>query len=237
MGYNAGFAANQLAASNNLLIGYQSGDSITSGSDNIIIGYDEDTPSATTSNHLNIGSLIIGTIGSSSVTIKGALYIDEKIVYVDNSEQITAYHKLKTFLYKTTDESVANSTTLQDDDDLITALKANTVYQIEGRIHVESASATPDFKYAFSIPTGSTISLTGFGAEKAGAFFATDQHLDLEENTIALNAGVHSYLNFWGIVETNSTAGNIKLQWAQNASNATATILGKLSSIEIWEIE
>ena len=176
--------------------------------------------------HIKNGSIKISTDGGS-----------EGIIFQDDSEQITAYHDLEVFVYKASSESVTDSDVLQDDDDLVVALKANTVYHFEGRLHMESSSAVPDFKYTFSVPAGSTVAATGFGAEKAGAFFATDQHLDLEENTIALSAGVHSYLNFWGMVETDSTAGDIKFQWAQNTSNGSATWVGTYSSFHVREVE
>ncbi len=68
IGYKSGFAL-QTNANNNVLLGYQAGNSITTGTDNIIIGYDEDTPTATTSNHLNIGGLIYGDLSGGNVGI------------------------------------------------------------------------------------------------------------------------------------------------------------------------
>ncbi|MCK5358837.1 MAG: hypothetical protein KAJ48_10615, partial [Elusimicrobiales bacterium] len=68
MGYKAGFV---LTGSKNILLGFQAGDSLTSGASNIIIGYDEDTPTETTSNHLNIGGIITGDLISGDVTITG----------------------------------------------------------------------------------------------------------------------------------------------------------------------
>ena len=70
LGYRAGYSND--TGDNNLLLGYQAGDSITSGSDNIIIGYDEDTPSATTSNWLNIGGTIEGEmVATGTMTFVG----------------------------------------------------------------------------------------------------------------------------------------------------------------------
>ncbi len=66
-GYWAGHALT--TGSNNVLVGYKAGDSITSGANNIIIGYDKDAPSATTSNHLNIGGVIYGDLSTGNVGI------------------------------------------------------------------------------------------------------------------------------------------------------------------------
>ena len=56
-------------ALNNILIGWQAGNIITTGNNNIIIGHDIDPTTATTNNQLNIANLIYGTIGSNIVGI------------------------------------------------------------------------------------------------------------------------------------------------------------------------
>ena len=48
-------------ADNNILIGYQAADNLTTGNNNIIIGYNIDNVTATADNRLNIGNLIFGT--------------------------------------------------------------------------------------------------------------------------------------------------------------------------------
>ncbi|MCK5582664.1 MAG: hypothetical protein KAI33_02680, partial [Elusimicrobiales bacterium] len=73
MGYQAGFNLRSGSA-DNLLLGFRSGDNLTSGARNIIIGYDEDPPTATTDDYLNIGGIIIGEMAISSVTVLGDLY-------------------------------------------------------------------------------------------------------------------------------------------------------------------
>ena len=60
LGYRAGFIA-ETGASNNILLGYQAADNLTTGNNNIIIGYDIDNVTATADNVLNIGNLIFGT--------------------------------------------------------------------------------------------------------------------------------------------------------------------------------
>jgi len=60
LGYRAGYAA-QTGADNNILLGYQAADNLTTGNNNIVIGYDIDLTTATADNTLNIGNLIFGT--------------------------------------------------------------------------------------------------------------------------------------------------------------------------------
>jgi len=158
---------------------------------------------------------------------------NEGMIFQDNSVLTSAGY----LRWKPADESVATSETYQDDNDLYADLMLGTTYHIEGRLHMVSASAVPDCKIRFSIPAGSTITLSGFGAEKGGTFFSIDAHSDLEENTIDLGAGVHSDLNFWGMIFVGPTSGRFKLQWAQDTSNADATTIQKGSTLHVRKAE
>jgi hypothetical protein len=60
VGYRAGYASDD-GSGNNILLGYQAADNLTTGNNNIIIGYDIDNVTATADNRLNIGNLIFGT--------------------------------------------------------------------------------------------------------------------------------------------------------------------------------
>ncbi|HBW23240.1 MAG: hypothetical protein A2X28_05730 [Elusimicrobia bacterium GWA2_56_46] len=67
LGYRAGYSVT--TGSHNVLVGFNAGDSLTSGWRNIIIGYDKDAPTATTSNHLNIGGAIYGNLSTGNIGI------------------------------------------------------------------------------------------------------------------------------------------------------------------------
>ena len=66
-GYRAGYTLS--TGSNNIIIGSQAGDEITSGATNIIIGYDNDAPSATANNQLDIGDTIYGDLSAGSISL------------------------------------------------------------------------------------------------------------------------------------------------------------------------
>ena len=70
----------QGTAANNTALGFQAGDSITTGAANILIGYDVDTPAATTSNHLNIGNSIYGDLAVGNVGIGTPLPLSKLVV-------------------------------------------------------------------------------------------------------------------------------------------------------------
>jgi hypothetical protein len=67
LGYQTGLSLT--TGDNNILIGYQAGDNITSGATNLIIGYDNDAPSATASNQLDIGDLIYGDLSDKRMGV------------------------------------------------------------------------------------------------------------------------------------------------------------------------
>jgi len=137
LGYRAG--ASNGTGDNNLLLGWQAGDSITSGSDNIIIGYDEDTPSATTSNYLNIGGLIVGDMATSSATVLGELHATEyygdgsNLTNVDVDVDVDESAK-----YNWTDTHTFNSTTTFKD-----------VIETTGKVGI-STGTTPSFLSVYS---------------------------------------------------------------------------------------
>lgn len=59
LGYRAGYSS-AAGSGNNILVGYQAADNLTTGNNNIIIGYAIDNVTASTDNALNIGNLIFG---------------------------------------------------------------------------------------------------------------------------------------------------------------------------------
>lgn len=67
IGYRAGFAL-LTAGTNNVLLGYQAGVNLTSGSGNIVIGNNISSQDPTASSTLNIGNLIFGTSVSGTTT-------------------------------------------------------------------------------------------------------------------------------------------------------------------------
>ena len=106
---------------------------------------------------------------------------------------------------KTADENVALNTTVQDDDALLFTAAASARYLVELFLVLYSANAAPDFKWAISAPAGAVVNIFD-GATPVDLAAATEKYY---------------YIRFEVIMST--TGGSVKLQWAQNASNATAT--------------
>jgi len=132
---------------------------------------------------------------------------------------------------KTVDESVVNSTTLQNDDDLVIAVGANEVYFGIIFILPYAASSTPDIKFAFAVPTNGAIKMLTFNlAVPADYYDFTDTA------TKSLEADGSEYIWYGFLYTGGDTAGNLQFQWAQKYSSATATTLKAGSCLIAWKV-
>lgn len=123
---------------------------------------------------------------------------------------------------KTVDESLANSTTLQDDDDLTITLGANQTWVIDGYLHVETTSNQPDFKFAFTVPGGATFNAGFHVNENATNILAGALNTSGVSQTVNLTSNAPSILVYKIMIQMGGTAGDFTIQWAQDNSNSTA---------------
>jgi hypothetical protein len=141
-------------------------------------------------------------------------------------------------VYKASDETVTNSTTLQDDDALTVSVSASTSYRFRFVIFQTSASGTAglklgingtctvtDMKAQVTIYDDTTNAIAGFGritalGSSVGALVSTGDNYAVIEGTILVNA-----------------AGTLLLQWAQNVADAVnGTTVQKNSYCEIRRV-
>lgn len=124
-------------------------------------------------------------------------------------------------IYKSANETVNNSAVLQNDDELILPVLANEVWAFTMFLHA-SSGATPDFKYTFSLPSGTTT-----------RFFDAVFFNDFEEGeTVVHGGGTNPIITtIMGHFTISSTPGNVVFQWAQNTQNASDTKVLKGSYI------
>ena len=126
---------------------------------------------------------------------------------------------------KSADESVTNNT-LQDDDELLFAIGASQTWFFKFVVFVTSASATPDFKAAITVPASATLiwgaggRIVGGGGGDTTWRYTTTSGTSLDYD---LTAGEVKTLIIEGSVLNSTNAGNVTLQWAQDTTNATAT--------------
>lgn len=140
------------------------------------------------------------------------------------------------FIRKTTAQTINNSSTLQNDDQLFAPLAANERVVFFATIrHV--GNATADIKFTFTGPSGSSGSHvfpnayidTGdtLGTPLPQGFTGT--------SSVAGASGARVQLII-GLATTGATAGNLQFQWAQNTATAVDTTVQVDSSLLIWRI-
>ena len=135
---------------------------------------------------------------------------------------------------KTVDEGVANSTTLQDDDELKGQLAANEIVAFQAYLHVTGVAAA-DIKIAFTVPTGATMWWAPFGTvmiDDSGTINGTSV---VTGSGSSVSFDTNSRLiNIAGYVANGANAGNLQLQFAQVSSNASASSIKIGSSLVMF---
>ncbi len=126
---------------------------------------------------------------------------------------------------KTSDETVNNSDTLQNDDALLLAVGISQKWAFTLFV-IYSTGAIPDFKWQLTVPTNGAVrgvrstaigeSSTGAGGTSAPSIAAASAYVEPHHST----AGI---LLVTGIYIGGDTAGNMTLQWAQNTAEVSNT--------------
>lgn len=130
---------------------------------------------------------------------------------------------------KASDETVNNSDTLQDDDELFAPLGINQTYIFEAMLaFIAASSATPDCKIAFTIPSG-TLRWSGIGGSPIGEGTQIASAAQQNFGVTTSQTSIH----IRGIVAVGATPGELQLQWAQNVATAEDTDLKANSWLRI----
>jgi len=143
--------------------------------------------------------------------------------YVDAAAVI-----LGTSVVKKIDQTINNSNTIIDDDEVFLPMLANKVYGY--RAHLQFISGvTPDLKVTWTVPAGAT------GTRNSGALArapADTQNI----TTISTDAtsGNEQNSDYCGVVRMGGTAGNLQLRWAQNVADASDSKMLAGSYLLLW---
>lgn len=129
--------------------------------------------------------------------------------------------------YKSADETVNNSSTLQNDDHLTFAIAANEIWAFTF-MGMFLSGTTPDIKFTFSVPSGAI-----FRYWDAQNFMTVSNNGDgLDTQSVLSGNGTTVVMDdVLGMVTNGANAGSVTLQWAQNTANASDTKLLKGSYI------
>jgi hypothetical protein len=126
---------------------------------------------------------------------------------------------------KSANQVISTQTTLINDADMRFPVAANSIYEF----HVYLRYATPtggDWKSSFTVPAGATAIFQRFGLDASGILVGATEFTDASSVTSqGLGASTHQNAQFFGVINTAGTAGNLIFQWAQLTSNAGNTTL------------
>lgn len=133
---------------------------------------------------------------------------------------------------KTADESVVNSTTLQDDDQLFFSVDANKTYLIE--LHTIATRSSTSFSgriiFNFSVPSGCTGSFY-IGTSNASVAFGGSGAGNIMHDSYSGYSGATYGLSTILLV-TGANSGTMTLRWANISASQTVTL--KAKSHMIW---
>lgn len=144
------------------------------------------------------------------------------------SADVNEYLVNTRFAIKPADTTRASTATLTADPDLTLTVDANKSYWMDCLI-LYNSNVTANFKMNFTRPAtmnffGSSLGqgLSSFGA---GPY---DAQSGLDVTSLVLNlagSAIDMVARVQGVIVNGATAGSITLQWAQNTSNASNTIV------------
>lgn len=135
---------------------------------------------------------------------------------------------------KTVDETVNNSTVLQDDDALTLAIGANETWAFEFVLFVDggASGASADFRSALTVPAGATFraEATGPGSSATTMAAANGSYAALTVSgttggIVGLITSDTVQVTIKGVVVNGATAGSLTLQWAQWTATVTDVIV------------
>lgn len=140
---------------------------------------------------------------------------------------------------KTVTTDRASTTTISADPELVLPVEANAEYVFEYYWRVSGITAG-GIDIQVSVPTGATgsYSTTRLAADQAdtGTRTSTRIAFNVETEFSTPSTSAHQVIGGFGRVITGSTAGNVSIDWAQNASNATASSMHSDSWISLRRV-
>jgi len=128
-----------------------------------------------------------------------------------------------TVVTKTADETVNNSSVLQNDNHLLFPIAANEVDEFRIVLYITRGNPISDFKFALTIPSG-VITYRYMGTTAAAAI--AEQMTETSGGALTgEQAGVRPILVIEALAMNGAGAGNVQFQWAQNTANVSDTIV------------
>ena len=143
-------------------------------------------------------------------------------------------------ILKTADETVNNSSTLQNDDALTFTAKANKKYIARFYLHIEDQDwYNTGLKFSVTVPSATTVraSCVGGESDKTDAITSTtDSGLGLYVVSQTTHASAYGYAEIKAYIDPGASDRTVTLQWAQGFATAHNTRVLAGSWLEYEEI-
>jgi len=137
---------------------------------------------------------------------------------------------------KPADQSLTSNATLQNDNALTLPVVANATYLFRCMLDYEGGTqGSSDIKWTWTLPAGATMRYWLGRTSTAGAALIGEATGAQTLTAGSSGAGNLNGILMDGTLIMSSTAGSITLQWAQNTSSGTATIVHAQSYLWLQE--
>lgn len=138
---------------------------------------------------------------------------------------------------KGADQTITSSTTFANDNALFVSVVANATYLVQLFIDYEGGTqGSSDIKWTFTGPSGWTMRYQGIYRDTSGTVQANCFTGASGPAAGTNGAATLRSVGILGTIVTSSTPGTVQLQWAQNTSSGTGTIVHAQSSMQLWRI-
>lgn len=138
-------------------------------------------------------------------------------------------------IIKPADEPLTSNITLQNDNDLVISVAASTSWILDCWLDYEGGTInTSDLKWQWSVPSLATMRYDARYQQPGGTVISQLSNTGSAIIAAATNgAGNLRSARMTGTIIVGANAGPVQLTWAQNTTNATATIVHAQSYLKL----
>lgn len=185
-------------------------------------------------------------------TIRGLdvyLYNDDPNAEISFSIDMILLHgqDFKSFVYKTTNEVISSSTTLQNDDELFVTLPQNGIFEVNLNAVANCASSAPDIQCDWTVTGDITLMDNGRFCQSQGTGDTNSTNSDAikiivydslgEDVPYGMDGTRYTYVKEKLLLQTGNDGGVLQFRWAQYVSNASGTAVKPGSYLHIIQLQ
>lgn len=140
---------------------------------------------------------------------------------------------------KPSDETLNNSSTMQNDNDLVLPVIANASYLFSCYLDYEGQDGTMNAKWQWTVPASANLRYTAAYTNTSGTWTGgVTSNGSTVISARTSGAGTLYGASMTGSLVTAGSAGNLQLQWAQNTTtnNAPGVTVHAQSYLALWRI-